>query len=73
MEGDRDGGVGGEVVFLGGEKEGSEGAPALTRLEREKSVQYLWMSPHPILKFLQNKKHLTVHNPRHSEIDWNIT
>ena len=52
VEGDGDGGVGGEFFHLGGEEEGPEGAPALMRLEREESVQYLWMSPHPVLKLL---------------------
>ena len=53
MERDRHSGVGGQAVLPGGEEEGTEGAPALTRLEREESVQDLWVPLHPVLKLLQ--------------------
>ena len=49
MEGDGDGAL---ALVVGGEEEGSEGAPGLTRLEREKSVQYPGIPPHPVLKLL---------------------
>ena len=64
VEGDGDCGVGGEAAFVGGEEEGTEGAPSLTRLEREESVQDLRVSPHPILKLLQRNTIAYSHTPR---------
>ena len=64
VEGDGDCGVGGEAVFVGGEEEGTKGAPSLTRLEREESVQDLRVSPHPILKLLQKHNVIQSHTPR---------
>ena len=53
MQGDRHSGVRSQALIIGGEEEGSKGAPGPMRLEREESVQYLWVSLHPVLKLLQ--------------------